>query len=214
MHCTYLTEQQVDELLNLYFKDEEKKLKEIIDNILKKIKGIEQKDYDDFYSLGGYVFFHALQKYNGEGSFNGYLAMVLQKKIYSSISARNRQKRMNQVVCKHDDGTKVVVYLKDISLNTPIKTKDQKDVYVQDAIGVCDRYFQDEDVLDTLSEASLRYLNHLPKKTKVIALLIADGNSKDDICEQMGISNKEYKIHMEIMRMYENVKLLDRRSCL
>ena len=213
MYCVYLTDQQVSELSNLYFQDEEKKLKEIIDNILKKMKGIDQKDYDDFYSLGGYVFVNALQNYNGEGSFNGYLAMVLQKKIYSFISTRNRKKRMNQVVC-HQDGTKVVVYLKDVSLNTPIKTKDQKDVYVQDAIGVYDKYFQDEDVLNTLSESSLRYLNHLPKKTRAIAILIADGNSKDDICEQTGISDREYKLHMGIMRMHENAKLLDRRSCL
>ena len=51
-------------LLDEYYGDNAKRIREVVDRILLKFGGIYQKDYDDFYSLANEVFVDVLKRYD------------------------------------------------------------------------------------------------------------------------------------------------------
>ena len=53
-----------------------------------------------------------------------------------------------------------------------------------------------------------QYISRLSKRQVNILNLLIDGYSPSEIREMLGISSKEYSDSMEIMRSYENVKIL------
>lgn len=205
MEYLYLTEEQVDQLAKEYFQDNAKKIRTIIDNIINKLSGIYQKDLDDFYSIGEEIFLQALCTFNGKGTFNGYLAMILKKKIYSYVSTRNRKKRMNQISHKQPDGRETIEYLRDISLEEIIEWDDKGKGCLYDILGSIDRHI---DQPEEYSEKVICYLHSLPRKTKKIAVWISEGIEEDIICRRLGITRGEYKIHIGIMQNLEYTKHL------
>ena len=82
-----------EELLDTYYKDNAKKLRDMVDRILAGFGGLCHKDYQDFYSLANEVFTKVLFKYDNKRPFEGFLYSCLCNKIKSEITARNRQKR-------------------------------------------------------------------------------------------------------------------------
>ena len=52
-----------DNLLEEYYTQNARKLRRMVDRILRRFSGISQKDYDDFYSLANEVFTGALRRF-------------------------------------------------------------------------------------------------------------------------------------------------------
>lgn len=82
-----------DNLLEEYYTQNARKLRRMVDRILRRFSGISQKDYDDFYSLANEVFTGALRRFDGTQSFEGFLYACLFNRIKTEFTKRNREKR-------------------------------------------------------------------------------------------------------------------------
>lgn len=205
MECKYLSEQDVIKISEEYYKNDRKKLKYIINNVLRKFGGIE--NMDDYYSIGDEIFCNALINFNGKGQFNGYLAMCLQRKLYSAVTSNNRKKRCAYELYRSDDGSVATRYIKDVSLDAAIENEETDEkCFLKDIIGREDDYPILSEGL--FSKSLIRYIQSLPNKTKVIAHMIMDGLDEEDICEKLSMDSAEYNIHLGIMRLYENKKII------
>ena len=80
-------------ILDTYYADNAKKLRNVVDKILFKFGGLSNKDRDDFYSLANEVFVDVIKRYDCKKSFDGFLYSCLSNKIMTEITRRNREKR-------------------------------------------------------------------------------------------------------------------------
>ena len=204
----------MEQILNTYYADNAKKLHRVVDKILLKFGGLSDKDLDDFYSLanevfGGLtykdiddfyslanmVFADAIKRYDGEQSFDGFLYSCLSNKIMSEITKRNREKR------KADR----------LSISLEATNDKGEDYSLLDSI---------PSDFDTFEEASRRqkngqycnkvqqYISKLSNQQVNILNLLIDGYKPFEIRRILDLSSKEYADNMQIMRSYENVRVL------
>ena len=183
------------DILNAYYADNATKLHRVVDRILFKFGGLSYKDTDDFYSLANEVFADVMKRYDYEQSFDGFLYSCLSNKIMSEITKRNREKRKADRLS--------------ISLNA---TNDNGEEY-----SLLDSIASD---FDTFEEASKRqengqycnkvqqYISKLSNRQINILNLLIDGYKPNEIRQILKMSSKEYTDSMQIMRSYENVKVL------
>ena len=184
------------DILNAYYADNARKLHRVVDKILFRFGGLSSKDTDDFYSLANEVFADVINRYDYEQSFDGFLYSCLSNKIMSEITKRNREKR------KADRMS--------ISLDA---TNDKGEEY-----SLLDCIASD---FDTFEEASKRqengqycsskvqqYISRLSNQQINILNLLIDGYKPFEIRRILEISPREYDNNMQIMRCYENVKIL------
>lgn len=183
------------DILNAYYADNAKKLHRVVDRILSKFGGLSYKDTDDFYSLANEVFADVIKRYDYEQSFDGFLYSCLSNKIMSEITKRNREKRKADRLS--------------ISLEA---TNDKGEDY-----SLLDCLASD---FDTFEEASKRqengeycnkvqqYISKLSNQQVNILNLLIDGYKPNEIRQILKMSSKEYTDSMQIMRSYENVKVL------
>jgi len=183
------------DILDVYYTDNAAKLHRVVDRILSKFGGLSGKDADDFYSLANEVFADALKKYDHVQSFDGFLYSCLSNKIMSEITRRNREKRKSDRMA--------------VSLDV-----------INDSGEECSLLDQIPSDFDTFEEASgkqengqyqdkvQQYLSRLSNKQVNILNLLIDGYKPDEIRRVLEISQKEYTENLQIMRSYENVKIL------
>ncbi len=196
---TIMTDKDISPLqlriLDTYYADNAKKLHRVVDRILSKFGGITYKDTGDFYSLANEVFVDAIRRYDGEQSFDGFLYSCLSNKIMSEITKRNREKRKADRLS--------------ISVNA---TNDKGEDY-----SLLDCIPSD---FDTFEEASKRqengqyqdkmqcYISKLSNQQVNILNLLIDGYKPFEVRRILELSKREYADNMQIMRSYENVKVL------
>ena len=185
----------MEQILNTYYADNAKKLHKVVDKILLKFGGLSDKDLDDFYSLANEVFVNVIKRYDGEQSFDGFLYSCLSNKIMSEITRRNREKR------KADR----------LSISLEATNDKGEDYSLLDCI---------PSDFDTFEEASKRqengqyqdkvqcYISKLSNQQVNILNLLIDGYKPFEIRRILELSPKEYADNMQIMRSYENVKVL------
>lgn len=191
----------MEELVNTYYKDNARKLRDMVDKILRGFGGLCQKDYQDFYSLANEVFTKVLFKYDRKKPFEGFLYSCLCNKIKSEITARNRQKRKGTV-----EGGPVSI----ISIDTPVEgyhSGSIKDIIpsgfsIETSLIENQEGFQDERI-----EA---YFRQLSKIQRQILRMKMDDMTVPAIREALGITGKQYDRHMSAIRAYENTKYLFR----
>lgn len=183
------------QILDIYYADNAKKLHRVVDRILSKFGGLTYKDTDDFYSLANMVFADAIKRYDCEQSFDGFLYSCLSNKIMSEITRRNREKRKADTLS--------------ISLEA---TNDKGEDY-----SLLDCIPSD---FDTFEEASKRqengqycnkvqqYISKLSNQQINILNLLIDGYKPFEVRRILEMSPKEYENNMQIMRCYENVRVL------
>lgn len=184
------------QILDTYYTDNAKKLHRIVDRILSKFGGLTYKDTDDFYSLANEVFADVIKRYDGEQSFDGFLYSCLSNKIMSEITKRNCEKR------KADR----------LSISVNATNNKGEDYSLLDCI---------PSDFDTFEEASKRqengqyssskvqqYISRLSNQQVNILNLLIDGYKPFEIRRILLLSSKEYANNMQIMRSYENVKVL------
>lgn len=183
------------DMLAEYYADNAGKLHRTVDRILSKFGGLSNKDKDDFYSLANEVFTDVIKRYDNEQSFDGFLYSCLSNKIMSEITRRNREKRKADRMC--------------ISLDTPVGDDDS--LTIGNIIA---------DDFDTFEEVSRRqgngqyhdkvsrYIARLSNQQVNILNLFIDGYKPDEIQKILGISKKKYADDLQIMRSYENIRIL------
>lgn len=182
-------------ILDAYYADNARKLHRVVDRILSKFGGLAYKDKGDFYSLANEVFVNVIQRYDPEQSFDGFLYSCLSNKIMSEITKRNREKR------KADR----------LSISVNVINDKGEDYSLLDCIA---------SDFDTFEEASRHqengkyqdkvqcYISKLSNQQVNILNLLIDGYKPFEIRRILELSKKEYADNMQIMRSYENVKVL------
>lgn len=179
-------------------------LKKLCNNIICKIGGISQKDYDDIYSLGQFVLLESLNNYDESKNknFDSYLKNNLNNRLYYTyIRNMNRKKRKNVVIDKEGN----VNFSKDISLNSDriedlkiIKSlKSKYDVEVE--------LFTENNSFDYSNEMK-KYLENLSKLQFKILMLIVENYSSEEIKKELNISTKVYLDNLKAIKSYENTK--------
>lgn len=183
------------DILNTYYADNAKKLHKTVDRILCRFGGLSGKDTDDFYSLANEVFADVMKRYDYKQSFDGFLYSCLSNKIMTEITRRNREKR------KADRMS--------VSLDTPVGDGDGLTIGNMIADG-----------FDTFEEVSKRqrngqyqdkiqqYISRLSNQQVNILNLLIDGYRPGEIQRILEISPTEYADALQVMRCYENIKVL------
>lgn len=183
------------DILNAYYADNATKLHRVVDRILSKFGGLSYKDTDDFYSLANEVFADVMKRYDYTQSFDGFLYSCLSNKIMSEITKRNREKRKADRLS--------------VSLNA---TNDNGEEYsLLDCIPSDFDTFEEASKLQENGQYQDKvqcYISRLSNRQINILNLLIDGYKPNEIRQILKMSSKEYTDSMQIMRSYENVKVL------
>lgn len=183
------------DILNTYYADNAKKLHKTVDRILCKFGGLSGKDMDDFYSLANEVFVNVIKRYDYKQSFDGFLYSCLSNKIMTEITRRNREKRKADRMCvsfdvsngDEEEGSLLEFIPSDFDTFEEVAKRQENGKY-QDKV---ERY------ISRLSNCQVNILN-----------LLVDGFKPNEIQLLLEISPREYADNMQIIRSYENIKIL------
>ncbi len=183
------------DILDSYYSNNAGKLHRVVDRILSKFGGLSGKDMDDFYSLANEVFADALKRYDYEQSFDGFLYSCLSNKIMSEITRRNREKRKADRMSTSLDATRDNE--EDCSLIDIIPS--DFDTFEEAIKGQESGQYEDKVQM---------YISKLSNQQVYILNFLMDGYKPNEIRKILEMSSKEYTDNMQIMRSYENVKIL------
>lgn len=182
-------------ILETYYADNAKKLHKIVDRILSKFGGLSSKDLDDFYSLANEVFVDVMKRFDYAQSFDGFLYSCLSNKIMSEITRRNREKRKADRMSTSLDA---------------VNGNDEECNLLEIIPSDFDTF---EEVVKLQEEGQYQdkvqqYISRLSNQQVNILNLLIDGYKPNEIRQILEMSSKEYTDNMQIMRSYENVKIL------
>lgn len=183
------------DILDTYYADNARKLHKVVDKILSKFGGLSGKDKDDFYSLANEVFWDVIRKYDCEQSFDGFLYSCLSNKIMSEITRRNREKR------KADR----------MSTSLDAVNGDNEECNLLDFIPSDFDTFEEaikKQESEQYQDKVQRYISRLSNMQVNILNLLIDGYKPGEIQKIMEISPVIYTDNLQIMRSYENIKIL------
>lgn len=185
-------------VLQPYCENDMRKLKNMSRSIFMKFnEPLNGADFDDFYSIANMTLWQAYNAYNPDMgvSFDGFLRSCLQKKFKTELTHRHRQKRvLNQFAVSLDatgDGEEESSLLEFIPSDFDVF----EEVAKRQGVG----QYQDK---------VQRYMSRLSKRQVNILNLLVDGYKPAEILLILQISAKEYSENMQIIRSYENVKIL------
>lgn len=185
-------------VLQPYCENDMQLLKKISRSIFMRFnEPVAKADHDDFFSIANMTLWQAYNAYDPDTgiSFDGFLRSCLQKKFKSELTYRHRQKRiLNQFAVSLDavgDGEEECSLLDFISSDF--------DTF-EEAIKRQGRGEYQDKIQQYISRLSDRQVN-------ILSLLI-DGYKAKEIQETLQMSAKEYSENLQIMRSYENVKIL------
>lgn len=185
-------------VLQPYCDNEMQLLKKISRSIFMRFnESLAGADYDDFYSIANMTLWQAYNVYDPHTgiSFDGFLRSCLQKKFKSELTHRHRQKRvLNQLAISLDavgDGEDECSLLEFIPSDFDTfeeATKQNDNQKYQDKV---------QQYISRLSDIQVNILN-----------LLVDGYKPTEILLELQISAREYADNMQIIKSYENVKIL------
>ena len=137
----------MEEILNIYYGDNARRLRGLVDRILLRFGGLSDMDMDDFYSLANEVFADTIKRYDGSGDFDGFLYSCLLNRVKTEITRRNREKRKAERMS--------------ISIDTPVGEEDDETL----GDGIAGDFDVEREVLgkdeEGYSGRMLRYLERL-----------------------------------------------------
>ena len=185
-------------LLQPYCENDMKLLKTVSRSIFMKFnEPLSNADYDDFYSLANLTLWKAYNSYDPDMGvcFEGFLHTCLQKKFKTEIAHRHRHKRvLNQLATSldavnedEDTGSLMEVVPSDFDTFEEVLKRQEREQY-QDKIQ--------------------RYISKLSSQQINILNLLMDGYEAYEIRQILDISERQYTNNMQIIRSYENVKIL------
>ena len=181
-----------EKITNDYYRDNAKKLRTMVKQILTKLGFASLVDKDDFYSLANEVFVDVLKRYDSSQSFEGFLYSCLTNRFKTEMTRRNRKKRIPDKMS--------------ISLETPIGEDGctlgdiiQSDFNIESEIEKSD---------SKTGENVEKYLASLTKTQREIVELKMKGVSVPDIKTILNLTDKQYKIHFKGLKSFEKLSLL------
>ena len=184
----------MEQILNLYYANNAKKLHSMVDKILKKLQFVDI-DNEDFYSLANEIFVDVLKRYDGKQDFNGFLYSCLTNKFKTEMTRRNRFKRQ---------ADKMAVSWEEKVGN------DEDGLTVGDTIGdketVETKIFKEEK--EEWRREVKEYLEKLSPLQRKIAFLMSDNNTPDEICEELHITMKHFENSLKRILADERIKIL------
>ena len=185
-------------VLQPYCENDMQLLKKISRSIFMRFnEPLTRADYDDFYSVANITLWQAYNAYDPDTgiSFDGFLKSCLQKKFKTELTHRHRQKRiLNQFA---------------VSLDAVNDSEDE--------CNLLDFMASDFDTFDEVAKRQengqyqdkiQQYISRLSNLQVSILNLLVDDYKPFEIRRMLEISEKEYTDNMQIMRSYENVKIL------
>lgn len=198
--------------IELYFQNDAKKLYDMVDKILQKLRF--NVDKSDFYSLGNEIFIDVLRRYDEIQDFDGFLYSCLEKKFKTEMTRRTRDKRCikTEVVEKDLFGNKVVkkVIVPDVRLDAPLNDEDEETTIGDVTAGnntVESEVFKEEKREEWRSEVQ-EYLDNLSPLQRKIAFLLSDNNTPDEICEELHITMKHFDNSLKRILVDERIRPL------
>lgn len=198
--------------IQLYFENNAKKLSDMIDKILQKLRF--NVDKSDFYSLGNEIFIDVLRRYDEIQDFDGFLYSCLEKKFKTEMTRRTRDKRCVKadVIEKDLDGNNVIkkVIVPDVRLDAPLSDEDEETTIGDVTAGnntVESEVFKEEKREEWRSEVK-EYLDNLSPLQRKIAFLLSDNNTPDEICEELHITMKHFDNSLKRILADERIRPL------
>ena len=184
----------MEKIVELYYRNNAKKLHDMVDKLLSKIGFAGLVDNEDFYSLANEVFVDVMRRYDGAQSFDGFLYSCLSNKFKTEMTRRNRQKRQADRMT--------------VSINIPVG--DDEDCILGDMIA--DKFNIEEEVLEESEEGYSKrmqqYLERLSNLQREILRLTASGYTSSEIKNELHITEKQYADCNEAIHAYRNVSIL------
>lgn len=185
-------------VLQPYCENDMQLLKKISRSIFSRFnEPLTKADHDDFYSIANMTLWQAYNAYDPDMgiSFDGFLRSCLQKKFKSELTHRHRQKRiLNQFAVSLDAASDSEASCKLLEV-----TPSNFDTFEEVAKRHENQQYQDKVQL---------YISRLSNRQINILNLLIDGYRTNEIREILHLSSKELTENLQIMRSYENVKIL------
>lgn len=185
-------------VLQPYCDNDMRLLKKISRSIFMRFnEPLAKSDHDDFFSIANMTLWQAYNAYDPDTgiSFDGFLRSCLQKKFKTELTHRHRQKRiLNQLA---------------VSLDTADDGEDECSLleFVPSDFDTFEEVFKRNES-QAVSDKVQSYISRLSDRQVNILNLLIDGYRANEIQEILMISAREYAENMQIIRSYENVKIL------
>lgn len=179
--------------LEKYCKNDCRLLKAMCDPLIKKIGGVFEKDYNDFYSIALATLSSSVFSFDEEKKckFSTYLYGNIQRKFNTEVRDRNCKKRIPE---KEISSIDALVGEDGIPISELIPSKF--DTY-EEACG--------SNLEGTNMEKYLKRLSRLQRK---IVMLLSAGYKPKEIREKLNISQRTYNQNFEVIQSYENTRIL------
>ena len=185
-------------VLQPYCDNDMRLLKKISRSIFMRFnEPLAKSDHDDFFSIANMTLWQAYNAYDPDTgiSFDGFLRSCLQKKFKTELTHRHRQKRiLNQLA---------------VSLDMVDDGEDECSLleFVPSDFDTFEEVFKRNES-QAVSDRVQQYISRLSDRQVNILNLLIDGYRANEIQEILMISAREYAENMQIIRSYENVKIL------
>lgn len=185
-------------ILQPYCENDMQLLKRISKSIFMRFnESLTKADYDDFYSIANMTLWQAYNNYNPDMgvSFDGFLHTCLLKKFKTELTHRHRQKRvLNQLA---------------ISLDAKNQEDEECNLlnYISSDFDTFEEVIKRQDI-EQYQDKVQQYISKLSNQQVNILNLLMDGHKANEIRQILKISSKEYADNLQIMRSFENVKIL------
>lgn len=209
----------MEEILNSYYTDNARKLRQLVHRILRKFGGISDKDYSDFYSVANDVFADIVKHHRydpAKGSFDGFLYRALQMGIMDECKKRNSVKRSARVEELDEYGNRVLdeqgrpklVPVADFSLDA--MAGEDGNVAMIDQIP--SDFDMDVVLVERMSgnhdKKVWAYLDTLPEIQRQILQMKMEDIPVHEIEEKLGLSDREYRRQFRQITSFENIRIV------
>lgn len=200
-----------------YLEDNGKKIYQICRQLIYR-KNVPQYQEDDLYSLGYWTFLETIQSYKcaNDCNFKTYFANCIWKAFYDWTRDSIRGVRCNLL---RDKNGKIILRDKNGNIvkengNVTIIPNISLDAKIEEDVDWCEKIASDFNIEkevdlssdnDEWHEEVRKYLNGLSPLQKQIAILLSEGEKREDICIILHIDNKQFDRQMKAMRSFEKV---------
>ena len=203
-----LTDEQMKTIYK-YCENNMKELKRICFNVWGK-KNIDYAEYDDLYSDAQKVLLESVQSFNkSKAKFETYLTNNVKysfkewyRNRYMRAVRNNLKKNKQGKIIKDEDGLPIMIH------NISFDAETNENVDLKEKIASSDDVFRilfENEFNGTKVE---KYLSVLSNRQKEILFLLCKGYSSSEIKRILKITEKQYRNNLNIIRAYENIRIL------
>lgn len=184
----------MEEILAEYYARNARKLHSLVDRILWRFGGWQDRDRDDFYSLANEVFVDVMRRYDGSRPFDGFLYVCLQNRIKTEMSRRNSRKRLADRLA--------------VSIDMPVCGEEELTLgdLIADDMDIERIVFEEKE--EGYSRRMQLYLAKLSGLQSDVLRLRTAGYLPDEIRRELGIDRRQYSDCEAAIRSYRNLSVL------